>query len=316
MSTSAPVAVCPRVTTAPWTTVLLARIAEYFEVSKPRISLMVLVTVTVGYLLACEGVWQLAPLLHACLGIATVAAGSSALNQWIEQETDARMRRTINRPLPAGRLPAAEVLLFGLTCGILGTAYLWFTVRPLTAVLTLMTMVLYAGIYTPLKRYTSLCTAIGAVPGALPPVLGWTAAGGDLDAQALALFAILFLWQFPHFLAIAWKYQDDYASAGLRMLPAVRPWPRITGLMAVGYALCLLAVSLWPTSLGMAGSAYAISAIVLGAMYLGASLRFALHETPQTARGVILVSLVYLPLLLLALTVDHFHGLDWTLQSL
>lgn len=315
MSTSTPISTCPPVGQITWTSLVLARLADYLEMSKPRISLMVLVTVTVGYLLGSQGVWQLAPLVHACIGITIVAAGSSALNQWFEQKTDGLMQRTIDRPIPAGRLHAAEVLLFGLACGVLGTVYLWANVRPLTALLTLLTMVLYAGVYTPLKRYTSLCTAIGAVPGALPPVLGWTAAGGALNAEALSLFAILFLWQFPHFLAIAWKYQDDYAAAGLRMLPAVRPWPRITGLMAVGYALCLLAVSLWPASLGLAGRAYAAAAILLGTMYLMSAIRFAWNETPQTARGVILVSLVYLPLLLVALTVDHFQLLDWSLQT-
>lgn len=289
-----------------------SRLSDYVEIAKLRISVMVLMTVSVGYLLSMDSISiGFVPLMHACLGVAVVAIGSSAVNQWIERETDGRMRRTRNRPLPGARLHPTEVLAFGLTCGLVGCAYLLATVNAATAGMTLLTFVLYAAVYTPLKRVTSLCTAVGAVPGALPPVLGWLAAGGQLDWMAFSLFGILFLWQFPHFLAIAWMHKDDYCAAGLRMLPAGRSMPHVTGLLAVGYALGLIPISLLPTWFGQAGMAYGIGAVGLGVAYLLASMLFAWNETRTTARRVLLVSLLYLPSLLLLLTWDHLRLLDW-----
>lgn len=289
---------------------LTARFADYLELAKPRISLLVLVTVAVGYALGSIGEWDGGRLCHALLGIALVAVGSSALNQFYERHSDAFMRRTANRPLPSGRLQPAEVLVIGMLSGSVGVIYLALCVNIVTAALALLTFLLYTLLYTPLKRVTCLCTAVGAVPGALPPVLGWTAAGGPLDVRAFALFAILFLWQFPHFLAIAWLYREEYLRAGLRMLPAGRPASRITGLLAVGYALVLLPVSLLPSQIALAGNVYFTVAVVLGLAYLASAIRFLLDETTATARRLLWCSLVYLPVLLLTLTWDHW----WLLQ--
>lgn len=299
------------VATLPW----LARLADYIELSKPRIAVMVLITVAVGFVVGQQGPWAwdgaaLATLWHAWLGIAIVAAGSSAINQWWEQQTDARMRRTRSRPLPAGRLNSNEVLVLGLVAALVGNLYLAWQVNWLTAAMTAVTFVLYAGVYTPLKRWTSLCTAVGAIPGAMPPVLGWIAAGQSLDWTAFALFAVMFFWQFPHFLAIAWLYQDDYAAAGLRMLPGVRPARGVTGLMATAYALGLIPISLLPTWWGITGGAYAALALFLGLSYLAASVGFAWDESRMSARRVLWISLVYLPLLLLMLAGDHVRLLN------
>jgi protoheme IX farnesyltransferase len=291
--------------------VAVSRLADYTEIAKLRISLMVLMTVSVGYILALQEAASYVPLLHACLGVSLSAIGASAVNQWIERKTDGRMRRTMNRALPAQRLAPAEVLTLGLICAIVGSGYLLMTVNVMTAAMTFLTFVLYAFVYTPLKRVTSLCTAVGAIPGAMPPVLGWLAAGGQLDWMAFSLFGVLFLWQFPHFLAIAWMYKDDYCAAGLRMLPAGKSMPHVTGLLAVCYALGLIPVSLLPTYFGGAGLVYATVAVILGIAYLVASIGFAWDETRASARRVLLTSLVYLPLLLAVLTWDHLRLLEW-----
>jgi protoheme IX farnesyltransferase len=295
----------PRSAALPWSAVC-ARLSDYAELTKPRIAAMVLITVTVGYTLATHGQWQWGVLLPALLGVALVASASSAFNQWYERRTDARMDRTANRPLPAGRLTSAEVLLFGAVCAIAGGVTLAVLVNVATAALTLLTLVLYAGVYTPLKRHTSLCTAIGAVPGALPPVLGWTAGGGGADLGALTLFAILFLWQFPHFLAIAWLYRHQYDAAQLKMLPRNRQ-TRIVGLLAVTYAVALIPASLLPGAAMLAGDLYLAAAAGLGLMYLAAAIRFAWQETRASARGLLFASLIYLPALLLTLTLDHLR---------
>lgn len=289
---------------------LSSRIADYREIAKPRISLMVLVTVSCGFVLGMESASISITLLHACLGIAVVAFASSAVNQWIERKTDARMRRTMNRPLPSGRLAPAEVLMFGLAAACLGCMYLVLTVNVATAVATGITFFLYAGVYTPLKRWTPLCTVAGAIPGALPPVLGWLAADGRWDACPFALFAILFLWQFPHFFAIAWLHREDYDRAELRMLPANAALPHVTGSLAVIYALSLIPVSLLPSQYGMAGATYSLVALVLGIAYLVASVLFAWDETRQSARRLLWTSLIYLPVLLLTLVWDHLRLLE------
>ena len=291
---------------APFWTTAVARLADYLELTKPRISVMVLVTVVVGYTLGCRGDWQLAALLPALVGIGLVAFGSSALNQYRERFTDARMTRTQDRPLPSGRLSPREVFTFGVLCGVAGTLWLAMTVNLLTALLTLGTLILYVALYTPLKRHTSVCTAIGAIPGALPPVLGWAAARDSLDAGALSLFVILFLWQFPHFLAIAWMYRDQYSGAGLKMLPG-QGASRVASLLAVTYAVVLIPASLLPQTVALAGDWYTVVAILLGLMYLASAIRFAWRETRATARELLLTSLVYLPLLLMALTFDHLR---------
>lgn len=291
------------------TSTLATRLSDYGQLIKPRISVMVLLTVAVGYYLANDGTAS-APLWAAWLGIALLAAASSALNQWWEQDSDALMQRTSARPIPSGRMSAGEVLAFGVLAGIVGVVVLVSLVNLITALLTLATCLSYVFIYTPLKSRSLLCTTIGAIPGALPPVLGWTAAGGELNIAAGSLFAILFLWQFPHFLAIAWLYRRDYAAAGLKMLPAGPESDRIVGLSAVAYAVCLTGVSLLPATVGLAGSFYGITAFWLSLVYLAASIGFAAHPNRLTARRLLTVSLLYLPLVLVVLTWDHWQGLS------
>jgi protoheme IX farnesyltransferase len=292
----------------PWPVALACRLGDYLELAKPRISVLVLVCVSVGFALGSQGTVQFPLLAHALFGIALVAAASSALNQFLERDTDRLMPRTARRPLPSGRLMAAEVLMFGILSGVLGILYLASFTNLVTALLTALTLLIYVFIYTPLKRTTALCTAIGAIPGALPPVLGWTAAGGPLNIEAFCLFGILFLWQFPHFLAIAWIYREQYAKAQLRMLPTRRHG--VTGFLATGYALALLPVSLLPARYGLAGNAFFLTAVILGIGYCLCAVRFMRHETAQTARGLLWSSLLYLPLLLFALTWDHFRLLQ------
>jgi len=285
---------------------LRERLADYLTLTKPRIAVMGLLTVALGFSLGSLGEVHLSLMGHSLLGIGLVAASSSILNQVIERRTDRYMRRTANRPLPSGRVSTIEALLLGLITGGIGIGWLWLVVNPLTAILSAATLLLYVAVYTPLKRYTSLCTAIGAIPGALPPVLGWTAAGGELNTQSLALFGILFLWQFPHFLAIAWLYREQYALAGMRMLPR-HEGTGIIGRLAMTYAIVLIPVSLLPRMTGMAGNLYFGTALVLGISYLIASIRFRNSEQRSTAKQLIWTSLVYLPVLLGVLTWDHWR---------
>ena len=295
----------------PLRSLVWARFADYLELTRPRIALMALLTVSVGYSLGASQAWNIQPLLHALFGIALVAVASSVLNQVLEIESDARMRRTANRPLPTSRLKPGEAIVFGIGCGAGGCAYLLVFVNSLTAVLALGTVLLYVLAYTPLKQATSLCTVIGAVAGAMPPVLGWTAAGGFLDSRAFALFSILFLWQFPHFLAIAWLYREDYERGGMRMLPASGNSDRITGAVAVVYALTLIPAALLPSELAvaetLAGGIYSVVAVVLGVGYLVFAVRFAVKTCEKSARELLLASLIYLPVLLMVLTYDHFR---------
>lgn len=294
----------------PVRSVVAARCADYLSLTKPRIAFLALVTVTAGYVLGSADRWQLWPLCHALFGIALVAAASSAFNQLFERETDSFMRRTENRPLPAGRLSPAEAGLFAACCAVAGVVWLALFVNSTTAILSAATLVLYAGVYTPLKPRTSFSTAVGAIPGALPPVLGWAASGARFEMDSFSLFAILFLWQFPHFLAIGWIYREDYARAGLRMLPASGRATGVAGLMAVAYALALVPISLLPSASGLAGAAFAGVALVLSGSYLVAALRFAAHESLRSARWLLWTSLVYLPVLLVVLVWDHFRLLS------
>lgn len=287
-----------------------ARMADYAELAKLRIAVLVLVTVSVGYALGSEDRFDAVRLAHALLGITIAAAGSSTLNQWWEHRTDALMNRTRRRPIPSGRVGRSEALVFGLATALAGPLYLAVTVNPLVAGLTLLTVILYSAIYTPLKPRTALCTAIGAVPGALPPVLGWAAAQNGLTWEAFGLFAILFLWQFPHFLAIAWLYQEDYDRAGLKMVPRTTQGRSLAGLLAVGYAVALIPASLLPEHAGLAGTGYLAAALVLGLGYAFASILFYRHETAATARRLLWTSLIYLPTLLCILAWDHYRLLQ------
>ena len=286
-----------------------SRWSAYSELAKPRIGLMVLVSVAVGYTLAGQGTWPLGPFVHASFGILLAVVASSSLNQYLERHTDRLMARTKNRPLPSGRLSAEEVLVFGLVCSVSSFGYLFVLVNPLTAWLTLATIVMYAGLYTPLKRSTAFCTVLGAIPGAMPPVLGWVAAGGTLDVVAFSLFAILFLWQFPHFLAIAWIYLDQYRAAGLKMVPGAGR-EKVTGVIALGYALVLIPISLLPMQFGAAGTLYGALALLLGLAYAGSAGLFLRHECRRTARRLLFVSLFYLPGVLFVLMIDHLRLLS------
>jgi protoheme IX farnesyltransferase len=282
-----------------------ARWADYLELAKPRIAVLVLFTVAAGGWLAGLADGDGLILLHTVLATGLVAAGASALNQMLERHTDALMRRTENRPLPAGRLHPFEVLLVGLLLGVGGLAYMAVAVRqPLALILTTITLVMYVWCYTPLKRFTTLNTLVGAVPGALPPVIGWTAVRGTLGPEALVCFLVLFFWQLPHFLAIAWIYRTDYARAGLRMVPVNDPTGTATARRMVGFCLVLVLASLLPVPLAHAGWLYAAGAAVLGWMFLRSTLSFAREPSVPHARTVLRVSLVYLPLLLALLLLE------------
>jgi len=282
-----------------------SRLADYVALTKPRVAILVLFTVGAGALLAAGS--RIDPLLlfHTVFGTALVAGGASALNQLIERNSDGLMRRTENRPLPAGRLQPREVWLFGAGLGILGVAYLALTLRQaITPLVAAFTFVAYVGIYTPLKSRTSLNTLIGAVPGALPPVIGWTAVRGSVGPEACSLFAVVFLWQVPHFLAIAWIYRDDYARAGLCMLPVVDRDGTVTGRQMVVYSLALIPASFALVLQGTAGPVYLLGALVLGLGFLRCAAGFARDPSVARARRVLKASLVYLPGLLALLLLD------------
>ncbi|MBV9125385.1 MAG: protoheme IX farnesyltransferase [Planctomycetes bacterium] len=286
-----------------------SRAVDYLELTKPRVTLLVLVTVAAGTLLASRGTLNLAALVHTLLGTALVAGGAAALNQFLERHTDALMRRTENRPLPAGRLQPPEVLVFGSLLGLAGVVYLALALRhPLASLVAGLTFVSYVFLYTPLKRKTALNTLVGAVPGALPPVIGWTAVSGTLDPGVLVLFLILFLWQIPHFLAIAWIYREDYARAGLQMLPVVDGDGGMTGRQMVSYCLALIPASLAPVGLGLAGWWYLGAAMVLGFGFLACVVGFNHQHSLSRARRVVQASLIYLPALMAMLLVD---GKGW-----
>jgi protoheme IX farnesyltransferase len=285
-----------------------ARLDDYLQLVRPRIALLVLITVGAGGLLASRGMPNLAAIAHAVIGTALVASGASCMNQWLEWKDDARMRRTEDRPLPAGRLVPAEALLFGILLSIGGLAYLSALVRqPLTVGLAGLALASYVGVYTPLKRRTTLNTLVGAVPGALPPVIGWTAVTGRLDAGAVALFSIVFVWQVPHFLAIAWMYRDDYARAGMKMLSVHDARGELTGREMVRYCLALILVGLLPAALGLAGPLSAVATFVLGVLFLWSCVSFARRPGVAEARRVLRTSLIYLPVLLLLLVITAGH---------
>ncbi|QDU63095.1 Protoheme IX farnesyltransferase 2 [Planctomycetes bacterium Pan216] len=284
------------------------RLADYASMTKPRIAVMVLVTVAVGGFLATGGAPDSATLLSAIIGTGLVAAGASVMNQWLERESDALMRRTALRPIPAGRVSPAEAFALGTGLGLFGTLFLATTVNWLTALLAVVCYLLYVVAYTPLKRYSSLNTAVGAIPGALPAVIGWTAMTGQLDPRAWILFLILFLWQFPHFFAIAWLYRSDYAGAGLKMLPTTEAGQRVTGVQAVAYALALLPISLAPTLFGLTGTLYFWAALACGIHYLAYSVAFMMRQCDQRARQLMWASLVYLPSVMALLMLDLVQG--------
>lgn len=280
-------------------------VADYIALTKPRLNVLVVTTSAAGYFLASPGQVPLIPMLEAVGGTTLVAAGAAVLNQVYERETDALMRRTRTRPLPDGRVTPEDARAFGLALAGGGILTLMFAANVMAALLAALTLVVYLVVYTPLKRRSAGATLIGAIPGALPPLIGWSAAEGGLSAGGWTLFAIVFLWQIPHFMAIAWMYRDDYGKAGFPLLPVVEPDGRRTGRQAVLYAAALVPVSLLPTVLGISGIAYFWIALALGGALLGLAVRFAATRSDNSARALFYGSITYLPLLWAVLILDH-----------
>jgi len=281
-----------------------AKANAYIELTKPRIALMIVLIAAAGFALGSQNAVDYVRLFHALFGIAMLSGGIAALNQYLERERDYFMPRTASRPLPSNRLTAFAAAMFGGSLTVFGIIYLAIFVNPLTASLGTATAIGYVLIYTPLKTRTSLSTVIGAFPGAVPPLIGWAAATGRVPLVAWALFAIQFLWQFPHFLAIAWMYRDEYEQAGIRMLPVVERQGVATAQQSIIYALLLIPVSLLPTLMDLTGMIYFYGALALGLFYLWASIRTGLDSSRPRARQLLLASVIYLPALFALMVLD------------
>jgi protoheme IX farnesyltransferase len=286
---------------------------NYLELTKPRITGFILMSTAIGFICGAHyaGVSILSlwvPMIHALIGTGLIASGTAALNQWYERVADAKMNRTKQRPIPSGRITSTHALWFATLLSIAGFAELWLSVNRLTALLGLFTLVMYLFVYTPLKQRSPISTTIGAIPGAMPPLIGFAAAAGTLGVGAWVLYAILFLWQFPHFYAIAWMYREDYARAGIRMLPVVEPDGASTARRMILFSLVLIPVSLLPRFTAMdAGNVYLIGAVLLGAMFTYAAMRAWFDRSLTRARQVLLASIVYLPFLYGLLALDRSH---------
>jgi heme o synthase len=286
---------------------LRQRLADYVELTKPRIAVMVLITVAAGYLMAAGLDARLVPLIHTLIGTGLVAGGASAWNMWIERESDARMRRTANRPLPAGRLHHIEVVVFGTALAVTGVNYLYHALpNPAAALVAALTFLIYVAVYTPLKPVTPLNTHVGAVPGALPPVIGWCAATGTIGWDAVALFLVLLFWQLPHFMAIAWMYRRDYGQAGLKMVSVTDSTGAQTSRSMIVWCGALLAASLIPVIVRPVDWVYLAGAIGLGAFFLGSTVRFRADRTERQARRVLRASILYLPGIMALFLVNAF----------
>lgn len=283
--------------------------ADFVSLTKPRLNTLVLVTSAAAYFLADGQRLPWTHLIHTIVGTALVAGGASALNQHWERDTDRLMRRTRLRPLPDARLHPTDALWFGVALSAVGLAQLFAFVNPLTSAIAALTLLSYVLLYTPLKTRTSLSTIVGAIPGALPALLGWTAATNTLSAGGWVLFGIVFMWQMPHFLAIAWLFRDDYANAGIPLLPVVQPDGRSTGRQSVLYTAGLIPISLLPMAVGLATAYYVVSALTLGAVLLVLSAGFAASRSRPSARRLFYGTILYLPLLWIALLADHFVNL-------
>ena len=279
---------------------------EYIELTKPRITWLILMSTGIGYFFGLPGAanWldflksiPLLSLFHTVLGTGLIASGTAALNQWYEREADRHMRRTAARPLPSGRLRPGRALAFGAALSVAGFVELWLGVNLLAASIGGFTLASYLFLYTPMKQRTWWSTTVGAIPGAMPPMIGFAAAAGTITRESWVLFAILFLWQFPHFYSIAWMYREDYARAGIRMLPVVEPDCRSTARQIVLYGLALIPVSLVPSILGMSGRIYLVGALLLGLWFLYSGVRVAVDRTLSRARNVLVTSVLYLPLI-------------------
>lgn len=289
---------------AEWRVSPLRRIADYWVLTKPEVNFLVVISVLAGFYAASPASLNGMLLAHTLVGTLLVASGTATLNQVMERAPDARMRRTSQRPLPAGRMPATHALGFGIFLSVAGGAYLLVTVNALACILAMSTLLIYLLVYTPLKQRTSWCTFLGAFPGAAPPLIGWAGAAGSLSLDAWVLYAILFLWQFPHFLAIAWMYREDYARAGFKMLPRDDGEGGATMRQIMAGSFLLLPVSLLPTWLGQAGTVYLTGALLLGLVYIHSGLRLARVRTNTRARRLVLTSVVYLPLVFALLMLD------------
>jgi len=279
---------------------------DYIELTKPRITWLILMSTGIGYFFGLRGSssWRdvltsihYLSLLHTIIGTGLIASGTAALNQWFEREADRKMRRTSGRPLPSGRLSAPRALAFGAALSVAGFLELWLGVNLLSGLIGAFTLASYLFLYTPMKQRTWWSTTVGAIPGAMPPIIGYAAAAGSLNRESWVLFAILFLWQFPHFYSIAWMYKDDYARAGIRMLPVVEPDCRSTARQIVLFGIALIPVSLIPSLLGMSGRIYLVGALLLGLWFLYSGVRVALERSLVRARNVLVTSVFYLPLI-------------------
>jgi protoheme IX farnesyltransferase len=276
-------------------------VADLAELVKARLTLLVLLTTAVGFYLGSESPIAYVALFHVVFGTAAAAAGAAALNQWWERTDDALMRRTRTRPIPAGRMPPLQAFLFGVVLSVFGIGYLAIVCNLLSAALAAVTIAIYIFAYTPLKRATTANTAVGAIPGGIPPMIGWAAARGSLDAEAWSLFAIVFLWQLPHFFAIAWMYREDYSRAGFRMVSSDDRTGERSASQSVFFCILLLVIAGLPTFLGMANFVYLGIELLLGSLFIAVAMRFLRMRTSGAARSLFIASIVYLPLLLSAL---------------
>jgi len=281
------------------------RISEYLQLTKPRIALLIVISTAVGYCFGIDSHLNLVTLFNALLGTALMAAGSATLNQWYERDIDSKMNRTRKRPIPAGTIAADHALCFGVIVSLLGALDLWYFANPLAAALSVLTSAGYLFVYTPLKRMGPICTTVGAVPGAMPPLIGFAAANGHLRLEAWILFGILFLWQFPHFHAIAWMYRDDYKRGDVKMLAVVEPDGKAFSRQILGTLLLLIPVTLAPTFVHMAGKVYLIAALLLGAAFLYFGVQICQERTHERARRLLLASVIYMPLLFAFLVLDN-----------
>jgi len=279
-------------------------LSDFWELTKPGVTFMVVISTFGGFYLACKSNIHAALLVNTIIGSWFVAAGTNALNQLIERNLDAKMKRTQNRPLPAGRLPATQVQWYAISISLIGILFLWLTVNWLTSLLATITLMSYIFIYTPLKRKTYWSTLIGAVPGALPAMGGWTAVTGNITLETWILFSILFFWQIPHFLAIAWIYREDYARGGFPVLPVVDKRGIKTSYHVLTTCVALLSVSLLPTLMGLTGVTYLSGASILGITFLVFGIKLTQHKTNRSAKRLLHASIIYLPLLMFLMLAD------------
>ncbi len=284
---------------------LKEKLAAFLELTKPRIAFMLVLTSAAGFYLGSKGSFDFLLFINSIIGITLLAFGVATLNQFIERKTDALMERTATRPIPTGKVSPAEALIFGLILTVSAEIYLVFLVNPLTAVLGFLVIVGYVLLYTPLKTKTSASTAIGAIPGALPPLMGWTSSANEITLGAWVLFALLFLWQFPHFLAIATMYKEEYRKAGILMLPVVEKEGKLTAIQIVTFTVMLLPISVAPFFIGVAGYVYLIGASVLGLWFLYSSIQTARSKTVEQSRKLLLVSVLYLPVIFALMVFNH-----------